>query len=140
VIDLETVSTLWDNRCVQIVQELHGIHLDDSAEIKNDKAATRTAKAEVSRQLLEFADILGMMEALVRNEYWILKGRGYDITLEEMYAAGLVIPGYNDPEEDEQECGFTYGHDFDSGECVDGIVVSTCRECGAEIWETELDD
>lgn len=84
MIDLTNVIDIWDNKCYVLVQALQGIHLDDSEEIRNDKAASRTAKAEVSRQLLEFADTISLMESLVRNEYWILKGRGYDITLEEM--------------------------------------------------------
>jgi hypothetical protein len=81
MIDLYTVGDLWDRKCVQIVQELHGSDVNDSEEIRGDKAAARTEKAEASRKLLELADLLSLMEATVRNEYWIFKGKGVDLEI-----------------------------------------------------------
>ncbi len=82
MIDMTNVTVL-----LRHAQEgAHGLDQVDitDTETSREKAAVRTEKAEVSRQLLELADILALTEQLVRNEYWIVKGRGYDITLEAM--------------------------------------------------------
>lgn len=42
-------------------------------------------------------------------------------------------------DEDEQGCGYSWDHDLDEGETVDGITVYICRECGAEIIDDESD-
>jgi hypothetical protein len=43
-------------------------------------------------------------------------------------------------EDDADICGWTYDHNLDYGDWVDGVRVSVCRECGAEIFEEEQDD
>lgn len=35
-------------------------------------------------------------------------------------------------------CGYSWDHDLDQGEVVDGVRYQTCRECDAEV-ETGVD-
>jgi hypothetical protein len=82
VINLSAVNDLWDFRGVVLFQELNDLELDDSPHTSaTDKAAARSQKAEVSRKLLELADLCAMMETVVRNEYWIYKGSGVDLEI-----------------------------------------------------------
>jgi hypothetical protein len=77
VIDMGNVMRL-QKEAGYAIMALDGMDITDTEESK-EKAAVRAEKAEVSRKLLELADMFAMMEALVRNEYWIMKGRGFDI-------------------------------------------------------------
>lgn len=44
-----------------------------------------------------------------------------------------------DADDTEDVCGYTYDHDLQLVDDRDGIRVSVCRECGAEIIEEEED-
>lgn len=77
MIDLENVVVLWSERIIPLVEELHGLDVMDTEE--REKAEARSQKAEISRKLLELADLLDLMSQLVRNEYWFMKGKGVDI-------------------------------------------------------------
>jgi hypothetical protein len=84
MIDFENVYRLWHSKVEPALSSLDGIDIEDSEEIKGDKAAVRTVKAEVSRQLLELADTMGLIESLIRNEYWYHKGKGVVIEIGDM--------------------------------------------------------
>lgn len=80
MIDLTGLYDLWYNKIQPIADELNGQDFDDTDGAK-DKAENRSHKAEVSRKLLEMADMLALMESLVRQEYWLGKGRGVDVQI-----------------------------------------------------------
>lgn len=80
MLDLENVTNLWYHKAEYLLAEVHGENSTDGEEVK-DKAEARSHKADVSRKLLELADLLGLMESIVRNEYWYYKGRGVDIEI-----------------------------------------------------------
>jgi hypothetical protein len=77
MIDMRHVTLLMD-KCLVMAEYLDGLTLTDVEGVK-EKAEARSEKAEVSRQLLELADLVALTEQLVRNEYWIYKARGVDI-------------------------------------------------------------
>ncbi len=82
MINLEPVNDIWEHKIFVLFQELNDLELEDSPSTSStDKATQRSMKAEVSRKLLELADLCGMMETLVRNEYWIYKGSGVDMEI-----------------------------------------------------------
>src|SRR5687768_18142246 len=43
-----------------------------------------------------------------------------------------------DEDEYEEGCGYSWDHNLDKGEVVDGVRYQTCRECGAEV-ETQVE-
>lgn len=81
MIELASVCTLLD-RANAMVYDLDGLDLTDTEDGK-EKAGMRSHKAEVSRSLLELADVFAMIECVVRNEYWQMKGRGVFIEIAE---------------------------------------------------------
>lgn len=80
MIDMFSTMNVVQDRIVPLMCELNGLHITDTEEGK-EKAEVRSHKAEVSRQLLELADLFALCEASVRNEYWIMKGRGVDVEI-----------------------------------------------------------
>ena len=80
MINLDAMYSLWYDRMQPMADELNGLDIQDIEGAK-DKAEARSEKAEVSRKLLELADLCAMLEVVVRNEYWIMKGRGVDLEI-----------------------------------------------------------
>lgn len=80
MINFDNVNNVLYNKIQPLIEDLDGLHVTDVEDTK-EKAEARTYKAEVSRKLLELADLLALTESLVRNEYWFLKGVGLDIEI-----------------------------------------------------------
>lgn len=78
-----TMDILHD-KIIPMVAELNQIDVTDTQEDTREKAEVRARKAEYSRKLLELADTFALLEALTRNEYWFMKGRGMSIEIELM--------------------------------------------------------
>ncbi len=81
MINLENLGDLWYNKIELLMGEINGIEFTDE-EHQKEKAQIRSEKAEISRKLLELADLFAMCEVVVRNEYWYAKGRGVDMNVE----------------------------------------------------------
>ncbi len=78
-VDMRGVLMVLD-KAAGIALELDGLDITDTEGTK-EKAEARSEKAEVSRKLLELADLVALAESCIRNEYWVMKGRGVDIEI-----------------------------------------------------------
>lgn len=81
MIDMGNALIVMD-RAYEMAHYLDHMDITDTEDAK-EKAEVRSQKAEISRQLLELADLFSLCESLIRNEYWIMKGRGLDVEVGE---------------------------------------------------------
>lgn len=81
MINMFPCMEILQNKVVPMMANLNQRDITDTVLDGRDKAEDRTYKAEISRQLLELGDIVGLLEAMIRQEYWIMKGRGIDVEI-----------------------------------------------------------
>lgn len=80
MIDMFTVMAVIQDKITPMMCNLNQRDVTDT-EDSREKAEVRSHKAEISRQLLELADLFALCEVAVRNEFWIMKGRGVDLEI-----------------------------------------------------------